>query len=357
LTDLALELRGVEKAYGPVVALDGVDLRVAPGELVTLLGPSGSGKTTLLSIVAGFESPSAGEVAIRGREVSRMAPAERGVGMVFQDYALFPHMTVGENIGYGLKVRRRGRRDRERRVAEVLELVRLPGYGDRYPRQLSGGEQQRVALGRALAYDPEIVLMDEPLGALDRTLRTEMEQELRRIQRDLRATILYVTHDQHEALALSDRIAVMRDGRIVGVGTPEELYRQPPGSFVAGFFANANLLPVESYDVDHDGTAAVRCQGQLVRCPAPTRPSGPAALVVRPHSLRLEASGQALKLNAVVRETLLFGDERRVTLDVSGAGRVVALIDARDSTRMDPGAKVELFASWRELVLVPEDRT
>ena len=356
MTELALELRGVGKAYGSVVALDRVDLGVAPGELVTLLGPSGSGKTTLLSIVAGFESPSAGEVRIRGREVSRMAPAEREVGMVFQDYALFPHMTVAENVGYGLKVRRQPRPERERRVAEVLELLRLAGYGDRYPRQLSGGEQQRVALGRALAYDPEVVLMDEPLGALDRTLRIEMEQELRRIQRDLGATVLYVTHDQNEALALSDRIAVMRAGRIVGVGTPEELYRRPPGSFVAGFFADANLLPVESYEAGDDGTAAVRCLGQLVRCPAPARPAGPALLAVRPRSLRLERVEQALALSATVTETLLLGDERQVTVDVPGAGRVVALLDARDSTHMDRGATVELFAPWQEAVLVPEDR-
>ncbi len=356
MTAPALELRGVAKSYGKVVALDQVDLSVAPGELVSLLGPSGSGKTTLLSIVAGFESPSAGTVAIRGRDVARMAPAEREVGMVFQDYALFPHMTVAENVGYGLKARRWSRADRERRVAEVLELVRLAGYGDRYPRQLSGGEQQRVALGRALAYDPQVVLMDEPLGALDRTLRVEMEQELRRIQRDLRATIVYVTHDQHEALALSDRIAVMRDGRIVGVGTPEDLYRRPPGSFVASFFANANLLAVESYDVGADGTADVRCQGQLVRCPAPTHPKGPALLAVRPRSLRLEGAEQALRLSATVAETLLLGDERQLTLEVSGASPVVALLDARDSMLMTPGATVELFAPWQEVVLVPEDR-
>ena len=356
MSEPTLELRGVAKAYGAVVALDHVDLRVGSGELVTLLGPSGSGKTTLLSIVAGFESPSAGEVAIRGRDVARMAPAERGVGMVFQDYALFPHMTVAENVGYGLKVRRRPRRDRERRIAEMLELLRLEGYGDRYPRQLSGGEQQRVALGRALAYDPEVVLMDEPLGALDRTLRVEMEQELRRIQRDLRATVVYVTHDQQEALALSDRVAIMRCGRIVEIGTPEQLYLRPTSSFVASFFANANLLPVESYGVDGDGTAEVRCLGQGARCPAPGRPVQAAMLAVRPRSLRREAVEQALVLRATVTEMQLLGDERQATLEVSGAGRVVALLDARDSAGMSRGEAIELFAPWRELVLVAEDR-
>jgi putative spermidine/putrescine transport system ATP-binding protein len=276
--------------------------------------------------------------------------------MVFQDYALFPHMTVAENVGYGLKARRWSRGDRERRVAEVLDLVRLAGYGSRYPRQLSGGEQQRVALGRALAYDPQVVLMDEPLGALDRTLRIEMEQELRRIQRDLSATVVYVTHDQHEALALSDRIAVMRDGRVVDIGTPEELYRRPTGSFVASFFANASLLTVESYEIGGDGMADVLCHGQRVRCPAPGHPTGTALLAVRPRSLRLEAAEQALRLSATVTETLLLGDERQLTLDVSGASPVVALLDARDSTLMAPGATVELFAPWQEVVLVPEDR-
>ena len=355
MTEPALELRGVAKSYGGVVALDRVDLSVRPGELVTLLGPSGSGKSTLLSIVAGFESPSAGTVAIRGRDVARMAPAEREVGMVFQDYALFPHMTVAQNVGYGLKVRRQSRAERGRRVAEMLELVRLAGYGDRYPHQLSGGEQQRVALGRALAYDPEVVLMDEPLGALDRALRVAMEEELRRIQRDTRTTVVYVTHDQHEALALSDRIAVMRAGRIVGMGTPEQLYRRPPSSFVASFFADANLLPVESYDVNGD-TADVGCLGQRGRCAARARQAGPALLAIRPRSLRVTAVDRALRLNATVTETLLLGDERRVTFDVDGSGRVVALLDARDSTRMGPGTTVELFAPWQETVLVPEDR-
>ncbi|HEX2071459.1 MAG TPA: ABC transporter ATP-binding protein [Thermoleophilaceae bacterium] len=356
MSEPALELRGVVKAYDGVMALDGVDLEVSPGELVTLLGPSGSGKSTLLSIVAGFEAPSSGEVSIRGRDVLRMAPAEREVGMVFQSYALFPHMTVAENLGYGLKVRRHARVDRARRVGELLDLLRLPGYGDRYPRQLSGGEQQRVALGRALAYDPEIVLMDEPLGALDRSLRAEMEQELRRIQHDLSATVLYVTHDQHEALALSDRIAVMRAGRVVGIGAPEQLYREPTDGFVARFFANANLLPVDSFELDAAGMATVRCLGQRVRCRAPARPAGRAVLAVRPRSLRRHGDERALKLAATVTETLLLGDERRVTLEVVGAGPVVALLDARDSTAMAPGAAVELFAAPQEAVLVPEER-
>jgi putative spermidine/putrescine transport system ATP-binding protein len=353
---LALELRGVDKTFGSTVALAGVDLSVARGELVTLLGPSGSGKTTLLQIVVGFESPTAGDVVLRGRDISRMTPAERDVGMVFQHYALFPHMTVADNVGYGLKVRRRPRVERERRVAEVLELLRLSGYERRYPRELSGGQQQRVALGRALAYDPEIVLMDEPLGALDRALRTEMEQEVRRIHRDLGATILYVTHDQQEALALSDRIAIMRAGRIVGEGTPDELYERPTSAFVASFFANASLLPVDSYELEPRGSAEVRCNGQRLSCAAPgLRPGADALLAVRRRSLSRVADRRALRLAGVVAEVLLLGDDRQVVVDLPGAGEVVALLAARDSGDLRPGTPLELFAAWDEVVLVAAD--
>jgi putative spermidine/putrescine transport system ATP-binding protein len=352
----ALELGGVGKTFGTTVALEDVALAVAPGELVTLLGPSGSGKTTLLRIVAGFEAPTSGEVLMRGRDVSRMTPAERDVGMVFQHYALFPHMAVADNIGYGLKVRRWSRAARARRTAEVLELLRLSGYERRYPRELSGGQQQRVALGRALAYNPGVVLMDEPLGALDRALRTEMEQEIRRIHRDLGATILYVTHDQQEALALSDRIAIMRGGRIVGEGKPEELYERPTSAFVASFFANASLLPTESHRLGPDGSAEVRCNGQRLSCAAPgVRPGGDAMLAVRRRSLRRTAGARALTLAGVVAEVLLLGDDRQVVMDVAGAGQVVALLSARESSDLRPGTRLELFVAWDEAVLVPAD--
>ena len=354
MTESVLELREVRKTFGATVALDGVDLRLAPGELVTLLGPSGSGKTTLLSIVAGFESPTAGVVSLRGRDVAGMKPAERDVGMVFQHYALFPHLTVADNVAYGLRVRRRPRAERESRVAEVLELLRLKGYEDRYPRQLSGGEQQRVAVGRALAYDPQVVLMDEPLGALDRSLRVEMEEEIRRIHRELAPAILYVTHDQQEALALSDRIAVLHEGRIAGAGSPEELFRRPPNGFVASFFANANLLPVDSYAIESDGMAAVRCAGQVVRAPAPTRPTGSVTLAVRRRSLRRQSCANGLELRGTVVEALLLGDERQVTLEVAHVGRIVALLDARDSGDMTPGTTAELHVPADEAVLVPE---
>ena len=356
MSELVLEISALEKSYGATRALRSVDLCVYRGELLTLLGPSGSGKTTLLKTIAGFEAPSGGEVRLRGRDISRLAPARRGVGMVFQHYALFPHMTVAQNIGYGLKLRHTPRVERERRVGAMLELLRLDGLQARYPRQLSGGQQQRVALGRALAYDPQIILMDEPLGALDKALRVEMEQEIRSLHRELGATIVYVTHDQQEALALSDRIAIMRDGEIVGLGSPEGLYAHPPNAFVASFFANANLLAVEEAVALGDGTARVRCAGCEIRCEAsaaiaPTS-AGEATLAVRRHSLRRAHSEGALRLRGTVAELLLFGDEQQVGVDVEGLGRVVATMQTRECTDLTLGSTIELYAPAGEPVLV-----
>jgi putative spermidine/putrescine transport system ATP-binding protein len=354
--ELVLEICSLDKSYGATRALCSVDLCVYRGELVTLLGPSGSGKTTLLKVIAGFEAPSGGEVRLRGNDISRLAPARRGVGMVFQHYALFPHMTVAQNVGYGLKLRRTPRAERERRVSEMLELLRLAGLQDRYPRQLSGGQQQRVALGRALAYDPQIILMDEPLGALDKALRIEMEQEIRSLHRELGATIVYVTHDQQEALALSDRIAIMRDGEIAGLGSPTDLYAHPPNAFVASFFANANLLAVEHAEPAGDGMARVRCAGSEIRCRAnvgfPSASGGDGVLAVRRRSLRRGRSEGALRLRGVVAELLLLGDEQQVGVDVEGLGRVVAVMETRECQDLALGALVELFAPAGEPVLV-----
>ena len=348
----ALELQAVGKTFGSTVALEDADLEVAPGEFVTLLGPSGSGKTTMLRLIVGFESPTSGRILLRGRDISRMSPAERDVGMVFQQYALFPHMTVADNIAYGLKVRGWSAADRSSRVGEMLELLRLSGFEKRYPRQLSGGQQQRVALGRALAYDPALILMDEPLGALDRTLRLEMEEEIRRLHRDLNATIIYVTHDQQEALALSDRIAIMRAGRILSIGAPEELYYRPANDFVAGFFANANLLPVESFDSLPGNRARVRCAGQELECGAADALGDDVRLSVRRRSITLEPS-DGLTLRGSVAETLLFGDEREVVVQVEGIGRVTAVLDARRSVDLDVDRELAIHVPAAEALLVP----
>ena len=238
----AVHVAGLRKRYGDVVALADTELTVRSGEFFTLLGPSGSGKTTLLRLIAGFERPDGGRVELGGRDVTRIPPYARDVNTVFQDYALFPHMTVAENIGYGLRVRRIPRAARRERVARALEMVRLPGLGGRKPSQLSGGQRQRVALARAIVNEPQVLLLDEPLGALDLKLRQEMQLELLRVQRQVGITFVYVTHDQEEALTMSDRIAVLNHGRIEQIGTPIEVYERPRTAFVAGFIGVSNLI-------------------------------------------------------------------------------------------------------------------
>jgi putative spermidine/putrescine transport system ATP-binding protein len=237
-----VRLVGVRKTYGDVVAVDRVDLEIEAGEFFTLLGPSGSGKTTTLRLIAGFERPDDGHIELHGVDVTGRAPYERDVNTVFQDYALFPHMTVAENVGYGLRVKGVGRRERKERVAAVLEMVRLPSLGGRKPVQLSGGQRQRIALARSLVNRPRVLLLDEPLGALDLKLRQEMQIELKRIQEDVGLTFIYVTHDQEEALTMSDRLAVFNDGRVEQIGAPAEVYERPATEFVAGFVGVSNVI-------------------------------------------------------------------------------------------------------------------
>jgi putative spermidine/putrescine transport system ATP-binding protein len=235
-------LIGLRKQFGDVAAVDGVDLEIKHGEFFTMLGPSGSGKTTTLRLIAGFEKPDGGRVELGGRDVTGLPPYERDVNTVFQDYALFPHMTVGENVEYGLRVKGVGKAERRRRAQEALELVDLGAFGARTPIQLSGGQRQRVALARAVVNSPRVLLLDEPLGALDLKLRMQMQVELTNIQTELGITFVYVTHDQDEALTMSDRIAVFNDGRIEQVATPAELYEHPASEFVAGFVGTSNVL-------------------------------------------------------------------------------------------------------------------
>jgi putative spermidine/putrescine transport system ATP-binding protein len=237
-----VRLAGVRKIYGEIVAVDGVDLEIRSGEFFTMLGPSGSGKTTMLRMVAGFELPEEGRIELGGEDVTDLAAYDRDVNTVFQDYALFPHMSVGDNVEYGLRVARIGREERRRRGGEALEMVRLPGYEDRKPTELSGGQRQRVALARAIVNQPRVLLLDEPLGALDLKLREQLQVELKQIQREVGITFVYVTHDQEEALTMSDRIAVINEGRIEQVGEPEDVYERPANSFVAGFVGVSNLL-------------------------------------------------------------------------------------------------------------------
>src|SRR5215813_13580729 len=245
----AVHASGLQKRYGDVVALAGVDLVIRAGEFFTLLGPSGSGKTTLLRLIAGFERPDAGRIDLGGSDVTGVPPYARNVNTVFQDYALFPHMTVGQNIEYGLRVHRVAKAARREQVGRALEMVRLPGLGDRKPAQLSGGQRQRVALARAIVNEPQVLLLDEPLGALDLKLRQEMQLELLRVQREVGITFIYVTHDQEEALTMSDRIAVLDHGSIEQIGSPVEVYEQPRTAFVAGFIGVSNLIERDGHTI------------------------------------------------------------------------------------------------------------
>jgi putative spermidine/putrescine transport system ATP-binding protein len=240
-----ISVRGLTKRYGDVVAVDGIDLDIQAGEFFTMLGPSGSGKTTTLRMIAGFEIPDEGTIQLAGEDVSRLPPYDRPVNTVFQDYALFPHMTVQQNVEYGLMVKKVKKGERRARAAEALEMVRLAGYGDRKPAQLSGGQRQRVALARAIVNRPKVLLLDEPLGALDLKLRQQMQIELKSIQREVGITFVYVTHDQEEALTMSDRLAVFNDGRIEQVGPPADVYEHPQSEFIAGFVGVSNVIERE----------------------------------------------------------------------------------------------------------------
>jgi putative spermidine/putrescine transport system ATP-binding protein len=270
----AIRLEGVEKRYGDVVAVAGIDLEVRDGEFFSMLGPSGSGKTTTLRMIAGFELPTAGRVLLHGADVTNVPPFDRDVNTVFQDYALFPHMTVGQNVAYGLIVRKVAKAERQSRVAEALRMVRLEGYDARRPGQLSGGQRQRVALARALVNRPRVLLLDEPLGALDLKLREEMQIELKAIQQQVGITFIYVTHDQEEALTMSDRLAVFRDGRIEQLGTPAEVYERPATRFVAGFVGTSNLLRGEAAQAILGRTGTFTIRPEKIRLASSESPVG-----------------------------------------------------------------------------------
>ena len=291
----AVQFDAVTKSFGDVVALHEVSLAIGRGEFMTLLGPSGCGKTTLLKLTAGFFAPDAGEISIDGKRVNDLPAYKRGIGIMFQNYALFPHMTVAANVAYGLKARGLPRPEVERRVGEALELVKLTGFGDRKPRQLSGGQQQRVALARALVIKPTVLLLDEPFSALDKNLRASMQVELREIQRQLGVTTIFVTHDQGEALALSDRIAVMSEGRIRQLGSSADVYRRPRDRFVASFVGDANVLRCRLESVGSADAVVALGSARVRVAPGPLQGvavSKPVDLFVRPEQLRLTEAAE-----------------------------------------------------------------
>ncbi|HEV2711895.1 MAG TPA: ABC transporter ATP-binding protein [Gaiellaceae bacterium] len=327
-TDAAVpdvEVVSLRRTYGDVVAVDGVDLAVAPGEFFTLLGPSGSGKTTTLRLIAGFEQPDSGRVLLKGRDVTARPPYERDVNTVFQDYALFPHMTVEQNVGYGLMVKGVRKGERTKRVGEALEMVRLSRLGGRRPAQLSGGQRQRVALARAIVNRPQVLLLDEPLGALDLKLRQGMQLELKRIQQEVGITFVYVTHDQEEALTMSDRLAVFLDGHIEQVGTPAAVYEHPESEFVAGFVGVSNVL-------ERDGRR----------------------FTVRPEKIRLlgendQPAAGSISERGRIREVVYVGMITRYIVDLEGGGALTVVRQNLETTSADvveaKGRPVRL--AWR----------
>ena len=325
-----VEFEGVSKSFdGRTLVVDNLDLSVRKGEFLTLLGPSGSGKTTCLMMLAGFETPSSGAIRIDGRSVHSLPPRKRGIGMVFQNYALFPHMTVGRNLAFPLEVRGFDSMQCTKRVARALQLVRLDGLEERRPGQLSGGQQQRVEIARALVFQPDLVLMDEPLGALDRRLREEMQYEIRRIHKSLGVTVVYVTHDQEEAMVMSDRIAVLRGGDIEQVDEPEVLYEEPERSFVARFIGENNRLHGRVTKVDGD-ICEVETGGQIISAlrVAPCGSGDVTTLSIRPERVAIspEPGLYTNELDAIIEGITFLGDHLRVRVNVCGRSDFIAKI-------------------------------
>jgi putative spermidine/putrescine transport system ATP-binding protein len=330
-------MQGLSRHYGSVVALDDLDLTVQPGELIALLGPSGCGKTTTLRLLAGLEDADAGSISVGGKDITRLPASKRDMGMVFQAYSLFPHMTVKQNVGFGLRLRGVSATERDRRALEMLELVELSSQADRYPSQISGGQQQRVALARALAIEPQVLLLDEPLSALDAKVRAQLRDQIRRIQLEIGITTLFVTHDQEEALAIADRVGVMRAGRLEQLAPPTEVYSRPATPFVAEFVGLSNRLA---------GTvtgSTVTVRGHDLPLVDPSTPPGPVTAIVRPEAVTLasDSSGESGPMTGTVIASTFLGATSRVTVDL-GDTTVMAQLPTSDATKLPAGSRVTL---------------
>ena len=351
----ALRFERVEKRYGDFPALRPLDLQIAPGEFLTLLGPSGSGKTTLLSMIAGFENVSAGAIYLDERRLDTLPPEKRNVGMVVQNYALFPHMSVRRNVAFPLRMRRMGLSDIDAAVHRALDLVELGDQIDKLPNQLSGGQQQRVALARAIVFEPQLLLMDEPLGALDRRLRESVQFELIEMHRKVAATIVYVTHDQVEALTMSDRIVVLRDGEVQQVGTPREIYELPANRFVANFIGNSISLDGTVSESD-DKTCRLRTRGGVLLSGLRAeriRPGDAATLMVRPERIDLGPRESGNGVHATITDCLFMGELTRYSVELEdGTSLDVNQPNTRDRAEFDPGTKVSLLWNASDAVVV-----
>jgi iron(III) transport system ATP-binding protein len=319
----SVRFESVTKRYGEVVALKPLTLDIQPGTLCTLLGPSGCGKTTTLRLIAGLESASEGRILIGGEDVTHLSATYRRVSMVFQSYALFPHMTVADNVAYGLSVKRMPKAEAKARAEAGLEMVGLKGFGNRLPSELSGGQQQRVAVARAIVLEPEVLLLDEPLSNLDAKLRRHVREEIRQIQQRLGLTAVYVTHDQEEAMAVSDRIIVMKNAEIAQAGTPQDLYERPASSFIADFIGDANLLDVDVAAAGEE--TRIRLLGQDFILPQASTLKGAAKLVLRPHQVRLSANGSPTSIPAEISYAAYLGNSIQYTL-ATEAGEIFAIV-------------------------------
>jgi len=337
-----IQLVDISKSYGSFVACANINLSVREGEFVTILGPSGSGKTTLLTLIAGLSAPSSGQILIGGRDVTFEPSGKRNVGLVFQNYALFPHLTVYDNVAFPLTVRKLSAGDIERRVAEALDKVRLVGFEKRKPAQLSGGQQQRVALARAFVFQPSILLLDEPLGALDRKLREQVQVELRQLQKSLGITTVLVTHDQEEALSLSDRLIVLDQGRIQQIGTPEDAYLRPANLFVADFLGTANVFKGKA-ESHGEGYRLQLKEGTAIPCPSPPAgvQAGDLSLIVRPENMVVQPAEGGSPLRARVIDVIYLGQTVRYQLDGCHGAPLVAIVPG-NRARFSPGEMVSL---------------
>ena len=357
-TPHALAIEGISKRYGAVAALDDVSLPVGRGQFVTLLGPSGSGKTTLLMAVAGFVQPDAGRLLLDGVPIEHLPPEKRGFGMVFQGYALFPHLSVAENVAFPLRIRRTGRAEVEARVREALDLVQLGPLASRKPRQLSGGQQQRVALARALVFRPGLLLLDEPLSALDKNLRVSMQEELRDLHRRVGLTFIYVTHDQGEALSLSDEVAILHGGRLVQRGTPAELYDRPASRFVAGFLGRSNFWRGRVAGAEGGGFALEVGGHRLHQAGTGPAPGMAATVALRPEKVMILDDGDARPANAVggtVAACSYGGDAWLVQLHVAGLGAVQLAVPTWRHLQPRPGDPMRVGWDADASVLVADD--
>ena len=349
-----VELRGIRKSYGETVAVDTVDLTIDQGEFVVLLGPSGSGKTTILSMLGGFIEPSAGTVHIEGNDVTAIPPSRRPTVTVFQDYALFPHMNVATNVGFGLEMRKVGKPERHRRVDQVLSLVGLEGFGNRAIHQLSGGQRQRVALARAIAVEPAVLLLDEPLGALDLNLRRQMQEELVGLQKQLGTTFVHVTHDQDEAMSIADKIVVLNQGRIEDLGSPDRVYLRPATLFTATFMGESNILSATVIE-SGNGTVTLSTTLAEVTIKGDVGPQSTVQLSVRPEQIKLDPPEDAISLGRVVVTEILFqGANRRCHATPVGDDSFDLLLRVPVDQPVNPGDELEIFVRREDIVLLAD---